>query len=305
LLSLADHHKKRGSVENQQAALQQALHIQEKNYGPEHAELLETLHTLAGAHKSLGDDEGERLLSQRIEGIQSGGRLKLKPEHTLVGKRYSSKDLRLRSKERALGRAESQHGKEHPQVVPALMELAHHHSVHGNPEKQKESLKRALHIQEQSFGGDHPDIPEMLMKLATAHKALGHTEEERHVLERAASLRRGTLASPSSASHVSEASLSSPMRTNVFGMLEMDLTSPGRSARSASAQEESSSRDLFLRALEHNPQDTAAMTSLSYHMKPGDHVLINGAHLTLSTSCVEPSSWNQRDLGTIPNLHTC
>ena len=87
--------------------------------------------------------------------------------------------------ERALAVDEAAYGPDHPDVGPALNNLAATLLDLGQPEAARSLLERALAITEAAYGPDHPTVAIALNNLAATLRDLGQPEAARPLQERA------------------------------------------------------------------------------------------------------------------------
>jgi tetratricopeptide (TPR) repeat protein len=173
-------------------AFTELLTIQEREYGPDHMEVANTLTSLGNAYGDLGDHAKKRELLERalvIEEREYG------PDHrevarTLVelGKAYGDLGDHAKKKElleRALVINEREYGPDHREVARTLANLGNVYGDLGDLAKQKELLERALVIKEREYGPDHREVAKTIANLGSAYGVLGEYAKKKELLERA------------------------------------------------------------------------------------------------------------------------
>jgi CHAT domain-containing protein/Tfp pilus assembly protein PilF len=123
-----------GKLAEAQKLDEQALTLREKNLGPEHPDVAQSISLLANLYRNLGD-------------FAKAGQL----HH------------------RALEIREKVFGPEHPLVAAALQNIALVYHLEGNYEKAEPLYQRAFVIRQKALSPDHPEIAESLNGLANLH----------------------------------------------------------------------------------------------------------------------------------------
>jgi len=180
---------------------ERALAIREKNFGPEHPEVAESLNNLAVLlEEKIGDYTGARPLYERALAICEKT---LGPEHPDVARSLNNLAILLLNMgdyagarplyERALAIHEKAFGPEHPDVAMSLNNLAVLLKDTGDYAKTKPLLERALAIKEKALSPDHPDLAYTLNKLALLSQNMGDYAGSRRLHERALAIRKKAL----------------------------------------------------------------------------------------------------------------
>jgi CHAT domain-containing protein/Flp pilus assembly protein TadD len=171
---------------------EKALAIREKELGPDHPDVAESLNSLAELYLNQGNLVEAEPLLQRSLAIREKV---LRPDHpdaaeslsnlaTLYyfqGNYAEAEPLYMRSlaiKEKALG-------PDHPDVAIGLNNLALLYSDQGNYAEAEPLLQRSLAIVEKALGADHPDVATSLNNLAALYDTQGKYAEAEPLLQRA------------------------------------------------------------------------------------------------------------------------
>ncbi|KAH8094059.1 hypothetical protein JL720_4048 [Aureococcus anophagefferens] len=193
--------------------LEKILEIKEREFGPDHREVVFALKHLGGTYGSLGDYAKQRDLLERALAIQERtlaiqereyGRDHVEVAGTLMGlgNAYGSLGDYAKKRdllERALAILEREYGSENVVVALALGNLANAHGSLGDYVKQRDVLEHALAILERKFGRDHTTVASTLSDLGDAHGSLGDNAKARELLERALAIQERKRATSSSA----------------------------------------------------------------------------------------------------------
>ncbi len=91
--------------------------------------------------------------------------------------------------QKALEVAEQNAGKDHPDVVQSLNNLAGLYAIQGDYAKAEPLLKRSLAIREKALGPDHPDVATSLENLAFFYAEQGDYDKAVPLLQRAGQIR--------------------------------------------------------------------------------------------------------------------
>jgi tetratricopeptide (TPR) repeat protein len=170
----------------------QALHIHERQLGPEHIEVAFELHGLATLYFEQDKYMQAEPLYQRALHILEQ---RLGPEHTEVcrpltglatlylaqGKYAQAKSL----DKRVLRLLELQLGPGHPDVARSLTNLATLYVEQGKYTQAKPLYQRALRIWKQQLGPEHPDVARSLNGLATLYLKQGKYAQAKPLYQRA------------------------------------------------------------------------------------------------------------------------
>ncbi|KAK7253710.1 hypothetical protein SO694_00002359 [Aureococcus anophagefferens] len=179
--------------------LEKILEIKEREFGPDHREVVFALKHLGGTYGSLGDYAKQRDLLERALAIQERtlaiqereyGRDHVELAGTLMGlgNAYGSLGDYAKKRdllERAIAILEREYGSENVVVALALGNLANAHGSLGDYAKQRDVLEHVLAILERKFGRDHTTVASTLSDLGDAHGSLGDNAKARELLERA------------------------------------------------------------------------------------------------------------------------
>ncbi|KAH8069316.1 hypothetical protein JL721_6138 [Aureococcus anophagefferens] len=172
--------------------LEKILKIKEREFGPDHREVVFALKHLGGTYGSLGDAAKSRELKERVLAIKEReyGRDHVEVAGTLMGlgNAYGSLGDYAKKRdllERAIAILEREHGSENVVVALALGNLANAHGSLGDYAKQRDVLEHVLAILERKFGRDHTTVASTLSDLGDAHGSLGDNAKARELLERA------------------------------------------------------------------------------------------------------------------------
>ncbi|WP_246356802.1 CHAT domain-containing tetratricopeptide repeat protein [Pyxidicoccus fallax] len=95
--------------------------------------------------------------------------------------------------ERALAIQETTLGKDHPDLVPSLNNLARLNQAQGDYAKAGPLFERALTLLEAAHGGEHPAVARALSNLAALYHDQGLYTRARPLLERALAIQQATL----------------------------------------------------------------------------------------------------------------
>lgn len=110
--------------------------------------------------------------------------IKMQAASTLVGGRYSSQDVRLRSLIRVVHQQAEEHGPQHIQVASALIAVADHHKKHDHTVKEQDALIRALRLYEHSHGETNVNVADLLDRISEVSAKLGDSGLGQEMLER-------------------------------------------------------------------------------------------------------------------------
>lgn len=179
-----------GRLQRQLELLEQALEINERNFGHEHSEVGLSVMNLGAACGNVGDTERERELLERSLRIHEKV---YGPDHSEVartlanlGKAYGragDTKKQLEFLERALVLKERHYGLEHREVAITLQSLGEACGVAGDPQRQRKLLDRSLAIFERDCGPDHPEVAVARLNLSAAYGALGETRLQHEMFE--------------------------------------------------------------------------------------------------------------------------
>mmetsp|Transcript_74918 Transcript_74918/g.139827 ORF Transcript_74918/g.139827 Transcript_74918/m.139827 type:complete len:531 (-) Transcript_74918:61-1653(-) len=192
LTNLGNAYGRAGNPVQQRKLLEQALAIEEKEFGPNHAEVSITLTNLGSAYSRLGQPEKQReLLEQAIKMKEAA----FGPDHpevavtlTNLGNAYGDLGNAERQREmleRALRIKEKAFGPRHRAVAVTLANLGNAYGRLGDPFQQRAYLLRALEINQREYGPNHPEVALTLTNLSNAYGRLGQPSKQLELLERA------------------------------------------------------------------------------------------------------------------------
>lgn len=133
---------------------EEALKLEEQNYGKENWQIAGILETFGNTHRQLGNTKQARALLERA--------LEIKEKH---------------------------YDEEHLEIAGTLAALGYTHRQLGNTHQAKALLERALEIQKLHHGEDHVQLASTLETLGNTHKLLGDIKQAKILLERAAKLK--------------------------------------------------------------------------------------------------------------------
>ncbi len=178
------------------AALERALTIDEKVYGPEHPEVATIVNNLGLVLRDLGDLAGARAAHEwalKIDEKVYG------PEHPDVARDVNNLGGVLRdfgdlagaraAHERALKIDETVYGPEHPASATIVNNLGLVLQDLGDLAGAKAAFERALKIDETVYGPGHPDVARDVNNLGLVLQDLGDLAGAKAAFERAARIR--------------------------------------------------------------------------------------------------------------------
>jgi len=183
-----------------QPLLEEALAIQERDLGPEAAEVGKVVQDLGNLLRNTGSyDEAEEML-QRALAIREAT---LGPDHPKFASSLSDlASLRLamgrpqeaRSLlERSLAIREKALGPDHSEVATSLNNLAIIARRAGENREALQMYRRALDILKKQFGADHPDVANVLNNMANIQKRMGEMDRARRSYEESLAIREKVL----------------------------------------------------------------------------------------------------------------
>ena len=179
-----------------ESALTEALNICEKLFGPDHADVADSLNQLALLYQAQGRYAETEPLYKRALAV---GEKALGPEHADVGARLNNLGVLYRSQrryaeaeplyQRALAIFEKALGPEHANVGTGLNNLAGLYEAQDRYAEAELLYKRALAIGEKALGPEHPDVGARLNNLAVLYQARGRYAEAEPLYKRALAIR--------------------------------------------------------------------------------------------------------------------
>ncbi|KZR67277.1 Photosystem I assembly protein Ycf3 [Prochlorococcus marinus str. MIT 1312] len=200
LVNEAEKAEEAGNYQKAVKILEQILAIEEKEVGPEHADVGGTLTWQGSIYIALGSYEKAEPLYLRSLAINEKA---LGPEHPSTGGSlhslavlYSYQGLYSKAEPlylRALAIRENALGPEHPSTGASLYSLAGLYKSQGLYSKAEPLYLRALAIRENALGPEHPDTGTSLNNLAGLYKSKGLYSKAMPLYLRALAIREKAL----------------------------------------------------------------------------------------------------------------
>jgi tetratricopeptide (TPR) repeat protein len=179
---------------------EQALALRERELGPAHLSVADTLSGLGVVFRAQGNYDRARAVYERALGIY---RDHLGPAHPEVARTLSNLGVALnaqgmhaeaqRELERALAINEAALGPDHPRVASALNNLGLTFKAQGKYAEARERYERALAIYEAVHGTNHPQVSSTLNNLAFVLHKQGELAAAQAHYERALAIDLATL----------------------------------------------------------------------------------------------------------------
>jgi len=179
---------------------ERALAIFEKELGPEHPDVAQSLNNLEELYVSIGDYARAALLYKRALAIFEKA---LGPKHSevakclnnLAGLYYYLGDYARAEPlyKKALAIKEKALGPEHPDVATTLNNLALLYDNFGDYARAVPLYKRALTIREKALGPEHPRVATTLNNLALLYSNIGDYDRASPLYKRALTIREKVL----------------------------------------------------------------------------------------------------------------
>jgi tetratricopeptide (TPR) repeat protein len=192
LNELGRHLEKVAEFVEARAALERALAIDEKVYGPEHPQVAASVNNLGMVLKELGELAEARKAFERALAIDEKA---YPPEHPQVATFMNNLGLVLKELgelaearkvlERALAIDEKAYPPEHPQVATFMNNLGLVLKELGELAEARKVLERALTIDEKVYGLKHPNVARDVNNLGLVLQDLGELAGARVAYERA------------------------------------------------------------------------------------------------------------------------
>jgi tetratricopeptide (TPR) repeat protein len=191
-----------GEGDHQRAAEagKQALELAEKNLGPDHPDVADSLHILAEIYRSQGEYAQAEPLYKRSLAIAEKA---LGPDDPYVaavledlGRLYAAKRQFAEAEshlKRALAIKEKAFGPGHREVADSLSVLALLYTAQRRDAEAEPLYKRALGIREKAFGPEHPDVAQSLTDLAFLCYAQDRYAEAEPLFTRSLAIREKAL----------------------------------------------------------------------------------------------------------------
>jgi len=174
------------------SALERALKIDEKTFGPDHPEVAIRINNLGLVLQAQNDMEGAKKCFKRAIKI---GEKTLGANHPQVAIYINNLGLVLRAQgdldgakklyEEAVTIGETTLGLDHPQVAIYLSNLGTVLHAQNDMEGAKKNLERAIKIGEKTLGLDHPQVAIYLSNLGSLLKDQGDLQGAKKLIERA------------------------------------------------------------------------------------------------------------------------
>jgi CHAT domain-containing protein/Tfp pilus assembly protein PilF len=171
--------------------LEQALRIQERELGPEHLDVADTLSDIGLLLEDTGDFIEAKSILERAFALREKT---LGPDHELVAKSLQKMGLIFHAMgdyteaktlfERALPILEQAFGLEHPSVAAILIDFGYLFKDMGDYTRAMQCDERALAIREKVYGDKHPLVAQCLNNLAVVLRRTGDFERAQILLER-------------------------------------------------------------------------------------------------------------------------
>lgn len=182
------------------ALFAEALTIQESLLGPDHPELLATLHAVADVRMAMGDKLGAREPLERAAAIAevtlgadhpgfASNLLALARQRSALNEREAA----LALAERALAIQEKVFGPDNVNLAAGLILIAGLHRQLGDNDRSLAASVRALQVLEAALGPEHPKVAAALATLAASRQALGSFAEAKALNLRALKIFEKTL----------------------------------------------------------------------------------------------------------------
>jgi tetratricopeptide (TPR) repeat protein len=182
----------RGDFYEAKSALEVALKIDEKIFGPDHPNVARDVNNLGRILRDLGDFKEARKCQERALKIDEKI---FGPDHPNVARDVNNLGRILRDlgdfkearkcQERALKIDEKIFGPDHPNVARDINNLGRTLHKLGDFKEARKCQERALKIDEKVFGPDHPNVAAIVDNLGVILRDLGDLQEARKCLERA------------------------------------------------------------------------------------------------------------------------
>ena len=179
---------------------QQALATRQKELGPAHPSLANSLSNLGRMFESQGDYASAR---QHFERALAMHEKVLGPDHPHVAgslndlggisRELGDKDQARRHFERALAIWEKGLGPDHPNVAGILNNLGALAKSQGDYDRARRHFERSLAIREKTLGPKHPHVAMSLNNLGIVLWSQGDKDSARHHFEQALAIREGAL----------------------------------------------------------------------------------------------------------------
>lgn len=168
-----------GDLEAAKAAFQQAIHITEAHYGPDHPDVAQQINNLGRVLFAMGDIVSAKDYHERALRIteQTFG-----PDHPEVANQLNNLGYDLAHMkdyvaakarfERALRITEINFGPDHPQTANVISNLGSLFANTGDLSSARDQFRRALAIREKHLPPEHPDVQRSRQNLANLEAEL-------------------------------------------------------------------------------------------------------------------------------------
>ncbi|MBI5774492.1 MAG: tetratricopeptide repeat protein [Verrucomicrobia bacterium] len=196
LAALAEINQSMGKPETEQAMRQRMLPIQEKQFGPTHASVINTLEALVPLYRRAGQ---KAELESAFQRILAAREKELGPEHVdLTNLMNDLADLRIeQGKEaeaaallrRSLAIDNKVRGESNLAAAATLHKLAQIYTRQGNDKELEPILKQQLAVNEATFGAEHIVLTQDLDAYAKLLRRLQRDDEAAKLEARAAQIR--------------------------------------------------------------------------------------------------------------------
>jgi CHAT domain-containing protein/Tfp pilus assembly protein PilF len=175
------------------------LELTEKEFPPDHSQVVQALNILAGFYYVTGDYDKAKPLIERAIAIEQA-RDPDGPElaqllNNLAGLYWATGDYSkvAPTLERSVAIYEKAHEPDHPDLARALNNLAILYSDTGECARAVPLAERSLAIYEAKRGADHPDVAEALQTLGICHMEMGDSQRALLLHERGLAIREKKL----------------------------------------------------------------------------------------------------------------
>jgi len=175
---------RQGKYDQAVVVAKKALELAERESGPDHPTVAQSLHILAGLYHARDQYAAAEPLYKRSLAIREKA---LGPDHPNVATslNYLAQLYYQRGQyaaaeplfKRSLAIREKALGPNHPDLAMSLNNLAALYSAQGQYAAAEPLLKRSLAIWEKALGPNHPNVAATLNNLAQLHTKMGKTEE--------------------------------------------------------------------------------------------------------------------------------
>jgi tetratricopeptide (TPR) repeat protein len=192
LNDLSVHLRRVADYAGSRAAIDRALAIDERAFGPEHPKVAIRVNNLGSVLRAQGDLEGARAAFERALAIDERV---YGQDHANVAIRVNNLGSVLRDQgdlegaraafERALAIDEQVYGPEHPEVATDVNNLGRVLYELGEFHGARAAIEQALAIDERVYGPEHPSVARDVNNLGLVLQVLGDLQGARVAIERA------------------------------------------------------------------------------------------------------------------------